>query len=1465
MWKWIYSMVFSGLVPQSNQDARTFGFPRPSLMKIPHLLVLLLGISGVFVSLPAAEPTSLFDGKTLDGWDYDPAVWRVEDGVITGGSTTEKIKENFFIATTKSYQNFELKLSIKCSGDPKTGLINSGIQIRSVRVPGGNHMAGYQVDCGAGWFGKIYDEFRRNKVIAKEVDPAALAKVIDTFGWNEYRIRAEGPRIQVWINGTLATDYTETDPNIALDGQIAPQVHSGGVALVQVKEVSITELPPTPDAPTWESLGGVEAALAKVKVPAKPKQAAGQPKDLKEGNAAASQARTAAEQLQLFHLPDGYKIELVAQESEGIGKFVSVYFDQRGRLWTQTALEYPLDGNENPAAAEALYQGKGLDKILVYPREGLDQALPSEGLTKPTIFAKDLAIPLGILPWGAGDACYTLHGHDLLLLTDSNGDGSADQRKVILTGFGVQDSHLFPHQFTRAPGDWIWMAQGLFNQSEVKQPGSERTVAYPQCSMARMRPDGSQFEVTSTGPNNIWGLVITGEGESFIQEANDYGYPVMPFHDYAYYPGGMTRHKRSYQPDFPATATFRVGGTGLSGLALLESGPRLEQEAALTMLVANPITTKINAIAMRRAGDDWNLEQLADFVSCDDPYFRPVAMTQGPDGCLYIVDWYNKIISHNEVPRNHPDRDKTRGRIWRIKATAPGAIHEIPDFTKVSTIDLVAMLGQSPTARAHLARETLADRRDPEKLDLLKAALLSPDSSDARRIQALWTLPAESREVAHPFLTSENRNLRRELARFPEFAEALAGDPDREVRFAAILTIARDLPDNAAKALPKLLSLIRPALSEPTGPSSRGEAGILVGEAYNRAYERFVIRRFLEENREALITFLDGEAAQSLSTEARILATLSLEPSAAAARLAALLPSLSRPPQAEEILILAQHPEAAGVSTAITSLLTAPDSVESVAKTFLDFQATLDPVKVGPLLIDPVSLLLTTAQVPLAAKLIGTFRLASLEPELVALLEKNPPLLENRLALVEALRMLRSDAVELLAKLAATDGDESVRSAALTALGDSRSPEAAARLIGLYPKVSPIQQSRLLIALSSKKASAELLVDALLDGALPKEALDGPAAEKLSAVLSGSPKLATLMESMSGLFRDLLVLDGSPEAWADPDIRLKGPFTVEAWMRLAPGINNNDGLLGSENQLSINFFDSRFRFWIQGKGDLVTAERPTAPDLWTHLAVSRDEAGILTLYSDGEVTATSSQTYTEPLENLKIGWTPTKGGTEGAIAEFRVWDRALSPSQIRERFDRSFAKDSRPEGLAYYNPGGESWGQLGTGAKSAKSTDAPPLLSTEEAAALDINFARMMQLGQKGGDVEKGKALAAICSACHLIQGTGGQIGPELSGAGAMGLESVLRNILTPNAAMEAGYRIYRVELKNGDLIDAFFVSEDPKAIVIRQPGGPDRRIAKGEIQSTRYLRRSLMPEGLLTAFDDAMIADLLTYLMSLK
>lgn len=220
-----------------------------------------------------AEPTSLFDGKTLEGWESKEELWRVEEGAITAGSHSKKFPRNEWISTEKSYANFDLTLMIKCSGDLKTGQVNSGIQIRSARMTNGD-VAGYQIDCGKGWFGKIFDEHRRRLIYPTPLNEEELLKGVDTFGWNKYRILAKGPRIQVWINDIKASDHTETNPDIPLEGIIAPQIHSGGHVMVQFKDVFITELPHTLGSPTWESLGGVTAALEKVtpkKKPSKPK------------------------------------------------------------------------------------------------------------------------------------------------------------------------------------------------------------------------------------------------------------------------------------------------------------------------------------------------------------------------------------------------------------------------------------------------------------------------------------------------------------------------------------------------------------------------------------------------------------------------------------------------------------------------------------------------------------------------------------------------------------------------------------------------------------------------------------------------------------------------------------------------------------------------------------------------------------------------------------------------------------------------------------------------------------------------------------------------------------------------------------------------------------------------------------------------------------------------------------------
>ena len=1388
-----------------------------------HLLSLLLLATALH-----AEPISLFDGKTLEGWDYDPKIWRVEGGMITGGSTTEKIKENYFICTKKSYQNFELKLKIKVSGDPKTGLLNSGIQIRSLRVPGGAHMTGYQVDCGAGWFGKIYDEFRRNKVIWSPTpeQQAALDKAVDVFGWNEYRIRAEGPRIQTWINGVQCMDYTEADKNVALDGLLGPQVHSGGVCLVQVKDVTIEELPATPGAPTWESLGGVDAARKLIAPPPKPQADAAKPKRDISYNNVQGTALTAQEELKKFHVADGYEIELVVQESDGIGKFVSVYFDQRGRMWTQTALEYPVDANENPAAAEAVYAARGKDKVLVYPRESVNGPIPAGGLTSPTVYADGLAIPLGILPWGNGDNCYALHGHDLLLLKDTNGDGKSDQREVILTGFGVQDSHLFPHQFTRAPGGWIWMAQGLFNNSKVHKPGSDVVVDYPKCGMARMRPDGSEFEMTSMGPNNIWGLVLTGEGEAFIQEANDYGYPVMPFHEYAYYPGGMEALKKSYQPDFPPTAEFRMGGTGLSGLALIEEGALRDKKAAHVMAVANPIISKIQTISLHRTqpGDaqqgnvtGLRLEQLTDLLTCDDPFFRPVGLANGPDGSIYIVDWYNKIISHNEVPRAHPDRDKTRGRIWRVKPK--GAKGEVPDFTKLSTEELNASLKNAPVGKTQIAWQTLSDRKQ------------------------LATSHWAASEYAPP---RESIQLR---------------------------AIGRSLTEHN---IADLLAFAKPSLPGPLGQSSRGPKQMPVREAYDREFERFLVRMFLERQPEIVAKFLDSEAAAKLPIEARVLASLALEPKASASRVAKLLPQLDRAPNDEELLRLAQFPAEPGVGTALKALLASEKSRASVAEKLLAQRIKLDAAKIAPLLTETARDMLQSSDAPvrhLALSLIGGFQLVALEQSLVSPLKtalavsggdltlsidgkgtrsRDP---NDFIAFLHALKELRSDATDIFVSLIKI-GPAPAREAALEALAASRAPDAAAKLLALYPELQPAQRKAALTTLASTKAGARTIVAALLDKALPQADLDGPTVERLATVLGNDPALEKLQQQLGGIFREVLLLDGEDSAVVDAKITLDGPFTVEAWVRLAEGISNADSLLGTPGGVDMNFFASKFRVYAGSElKDVCVATKPMTPDLWTHIAVTRDDKNILRIYQNGELDATGTKPAPAKWENCKIGWSGPNKGTEGAITEFRVWNRARTAVEIRANFDRSLA--SSPAIITAAS-------KFGKGARLAKTIDTPPLLTEEQTKALDAKFAQFTALAPKG-NAANGKALSALCMACHQIGNAGGQIGPNLSGAGAMGLEAVLRNILTPNAAMEPGYRIYRVEMKNGDLIDAFFVSEDKNAIVIRQPGLQDRRLEKKDIRSTKFIRRSLMPEGLLDALQEQQVADLLAYLMTLK
>lgn len=203
-----------------------------------HVFCALLS---TVVVVPGRAADILFDGVTFDGWEGDiKSVWRVENHEIVGGSLVKKQEKNNFLCTIKRYANFDLRLKIKLTGT--NGFINSGIQFRSERVPGSHEVAGYQADFGAGHDGALYDESRRKKFLARP-DDSLLNRNSQVGEWHDYRIRARGNHIELWVDGIQTVDYTETEQGLLGNGVIGLQVHGNGVAEVRFKDLVIEELP----------------------------------------------------------------------------------------------------------------------------------------------------------------------------------------------------------------------------------------------------------------------------------------------------------------------------------------------------------------------------------------------------------------------------------------------------------------------------------------------------------------------------------------------------------------------------------------------------------------------------------------------------------------------------------------------------------------------------------------------------------------------------------------------------------------------------------------------------------------------------------------------------------------------------------------------------------------------------------------------------------------------------------------------------------------------------------------------------------------------------------------------------------------------------------------------------------------------------------------------------------------------
>lgn len=206
-------------------------------MKFSLAPCLLLACSVPLLAAEQNKPVSLFDGQTFHGWEGDQKVFRIQDGAIVGGSLKDKNPRNEFLCTEREYGDFELKLKFRVLGKGA----NAGIQIRSRRIPNHHEMIGYQADLGEGYWGSLYDESRRKKILAA-ADAEAVSKVLKRDDWNEYAIRCEGKCIRLSINGLQTVDYTEADAEIEQRGLIGLQIHGGPPSEAWYKDVTLTEI-----------------------------------------------------------------------------------------------------------------------------------------------------------------------------------------------------------------------------------------------------------------------------------------------------------------------------------------------------------------------------------------------------------------------------------------------------------------------------------------------------------------------------------------------------------------------------------------------------------------------------------------------------------------------------------------------------------------------------------------------------------------------------------------------------------------------------------------------------------------------------------------------------------------------------------------------------------------------------------------------------------------------------------------------------------------------------------------------------------------------------------------------------------------------------------------------------------------------------------------------------------------------